>query len=93
MEYIIENKIFILNYQKLKENYNYFCSISNERFLMEIKEAMHLAVFICYLKEIPNEKSLSDVGIIHELIHLINPDPINDIEEIREKFKTYLKLA
>lgn len=93
MIYNLDNKKFELNYNKLKEQYNYFCSLSNEQFLMEIKEALHLAVIICFLKEIPNEKCLSDTGIIHELVHLLTPDPIHDLEEIREKFKTDLKIA
>ncbi len=93
MIYTLDNKKFELNYQKLKEQYSYFCGLSNSQFLMEIKEALHLSVIICFLKETPNGNCLSDTGIIHELVHLLTPDPINDLEEIRAKFKTDLKLA
>lgn len=68
--------------------------LDNE-FLDNLPQALHIACVICYLKEINTENCLSDEGIIHQLIHLLDipDDPIIDIKKIRQLFKEQLKLV
>jgi hypothetical protein len=66
--------------------------MDDETFLKNIVDALHLAAIICYFKEIPNEFSLGEEGIVHELIHLMKADNVRKLSEIREDFKTILKL-
>ena len=95
MQYLVNNKRYNLNYQELKDSYNEFISIPDDEFLDRITQVIHLACVICYLKETPNEYTLSDEGIIHQLVHLIDiPDePMVDIKEIRDNFTEILKLS
>lgn len=95
MEYILDDKKFGFSYQEIKEQYEEFCNLTDEQFINRIAEVLHLACFICWIKEIPSSKCLSDIGIIHELIHLIDlrGEPLVDLQEIRELFKTSLKLV
>jgi hypothetical protein len=69
--------------------------MSDEEFMMNIPSALHLACVICFLKEIPGYVCLSDVGIIHELTHLLHiPDsPTSDLKGIRELFRVQLMLS
>lgn len=95
MEYLSGDKKFSLSYSELKGYYNDFCDMSDSEFLENIHNALHLACVICFLKEVPTSVCLTDTGIIHELVHLSGGeiDPIIDISEIRDLFKTNLKLV
>lgn len=94
MIYLSDGKKFSLSYRELKTHYDYFCRLSDEEFLMNISDALHLACIICWLKEIPSESCLSDTGIIHELIHLLSGQEGTETElhHIRELFRTSLSL-
>lgn len=95
MEYIIENRKYILSYQQLREDYYKFCQMSDEEFMKNLPAAAHLACVICYLKEVPGYVALCDVGIIHELIHLIHIPEGNttSLRDIRKLFEERLRLA
>lgn len=95
MEYIIDDKRFVLSYQELKEEYLRFCKMSDNEFLGNLPAAAHLACIICYVKEIPAQVCLADTGVIHELIHLIHiPDcDLLSLAKIRKLFKESLKLV
>lgn len=89
-----DKKEFNLSYKNLKSEYIRFKDMSNEEFLSNINKAIHLATVISWFKELPNDMTISDIGIIHELIHLLDMpnEPIIDISCIRYKFNNYLKL-
>lgn len=77
MEYICRdfenNQLhFSFSYNKIREEYLNIKNYSNEQFLTNLKEILHTTMLICYIKEIPTYICLSDTGILHELIHLIN---------------------
>lgn len=95
MEYILENKKYIIHYRELREHYINFCSMSDIDFKNNIKEALHLACVICFFKEIPTEICLSDIGIVHELVHMITIGEENTttLKEIRELFRQQLELC
>ena len=95
MDYCVEEGIYSFSYQEIKEHYNKYCNMSDKEFMDDLSGALHLASFICWLKEIPSYNCLSDRGIIHQLIHLLHiPDePLIDIKEIRKQFKKDLLIA
>lgn len=68
--------------------------MSDSEFLENLPDALHLACFICFLKEIPTYVCLTDKGIIHELVHLLKENgTTTSLKEIRELFKITLALA
>jgi hypothetical protein len=94
MIYLSEGKEFIFHYQELKDKYNEFCEMDNDEFCKSSKDALHLAIIICYLKELPTSAVLGDTGIIHELTHLVCGIELSkSIEELRNDFMEILKLA
>lgn len=94
IEYLSDGKKFLLSYQETKEHHYRISQLTDEQFLANLPEAIHLACFICFLKEIPTHACLSDTGIIHELVHLsISPDTsVNNLHDIREMFNKLLEL-
>jgi bacterioferritin (cytochrome b1) len=95
MEYLLANKRYVLHYQELRGQYIEICEMSDEEFLANLPKALHLACIICFVKEIPSYECLSDIGIIHQLTHLIDIQKtvIGELKEIRELFKSSLLLA
>lgn len=94
MKYITDECEYIIHYNVLKEEYERFCSMEDKEFLENILHAAHLSCVISYLKELGAESTIADRGIVHELIHLATLEGyIDKLEEIREKFKTLLKLS
>lgn len=95
MEYLVEGSKYSLSYKQLREHHTRFCGLSDEEFMNELPSALHLATVICYLKELPTYNVLSDKGIIHQLVHLLEqPDePTNDLQEIRQQYQKDLFLS
>jgi len=95
MNYLVEGLQYSLSYSELRDKYMEMIHLSDEEFLQRIPEAAHLACIICYLKETPLEHCLSDMGVIHELIHLmhIKEDTLQDLPRIRLIFKEVLELC
>ncbi len=93
--YLVDDFQYVLSYKKLKDNYETFCLMPDEVFLEKLPSALHLACMICYLKESPLEQSISDTGIIHELVHLLDipEDSTTHLNTIRDKFEKTLKLS
>ena len=71
IEYLSDGSKFSLSYSDLKEHYLNICEMSDSEFLENLPDALHLACFICFLKEIPTYVCLTDKGIVHELVHLL----------------------
>ena len=95
MEYLVDDKKYSFSYEEIREEYERFCDMDDDQFMEELPAALHLACFICYLKEIPTYLCLSDTGIIHELVHLLHiaDEPLIDLKAIRELFEKRLKIA
>ena len=100
MQYFVHDidnnkRSFAFSYQELKQDYEKFNSMSNEDFLKNLPEILHFTCFICYLKEIPTSCCLSDIGILHELIHLLNNIELTNysLDKVRENWNNILKLS
>lgn len=94
IEYLSGGSKFLLSYSDLKDRHLSMCEMSDYEFLKNIPDALHLACFICFLKEIPTYVCLTDKGIIHELVHLLKEDgTTTSLEDIRGLFKSVLTLS
>ena len=94
MEYILEGMKFSYSYKQLKEQYLKFKEMSEEEFFSDIPRLLHFACFVGWIKELGNDCLISDVGIIHELVHLLekNVETVLTKDELRGKFLTILEL-
>ena len=93
MEYILEHDRFNFSYQESKKIFKKFKSLTDDEFILNIKEVLHFACFICFIKEIPTEQCLADGGLIHELIHLNSEiETVNPLGAIRHMFNKQLLL-
>lgn len=93
MTYLVDGKQYKLDYQELKSEWMRFCEMPDEIFIQNAIHAAHLACIICYLKGLGSEATISDRGIIHELIHLATlGDSVIQLVVIREQFKNLLRL-
>lgn len=87
------------SYQESKEEYHRYIRMTDEEFFTHenIICAMHFACFVGWIKEISPEALLSDVGLIHLLVHQlhIGNDPIVQAERnlVRQRFQTLLELV
>lgn len=88
-----EGSQFTIHYRNLKYEYDRFCEMSDEDFLKILPDAAHLACIIGWFKELDNDQTLGDTGIVHELINLITGTGTATLADIRGMFKEYLKLA
>ena len=94
MEYIVDGRKFSLSYTQLRTLYLDALSMTDEAFISDLPNLLHLACAIAYLKEIPASQCISDRGIIHQLVHLLAiSDPVIDLSEIRRQFTIDLCLA
>jgi hypothetical protein len=54
---------------------------------------LHFCCVCAYLKELGVEATVSDKGVIHELIHLASGIPTRPLREIRAQFEEVMRLA
>ncbi len=94
MQYKVYDKEYTLRYRELVEQYNKFVTMSDDEFLSNLPQAAHLACIVGYLKEFDLNESISDEGIIHQIIHLMEcPSGYTEgssVKPIRELFKAKL---
>lgn len=84
---------YSFSYRVVKEDYDKFCNMSDAEFIKALPEALHLACFIAYVKELGPESTIADEGIIHELVHLLTATGQRPLADIRADFKAILRLA
>ncbi len=96
IEYNVGDKKFGCSYQELKEEHLRFVGMTDKQFKKNLPAALHLAVFLCWFKELPSGMVLCDDGIIHQLVHLLHlkNEPIitDQFDDIRNLFNTVLAL-
>lgn len=83
-----------LSFEELEEEFVALVEMNDNNFFKNISRAIHFAVFICYIKQIPSYLCLADEGIIHELVHLLQHGKrggIKKFSSIRKQFKRELK--
>lgn len=100
LEYVYDNgRKFIFSYTQLKDEVDIVLEMTDEEFLNDIPKILHLACYVCFIKEVPSYVCLSDLGIIHQLIHLLHlgqnilNEGLEDITEIRNNFKIWCTLS
>lgn len=93
MIYIVNKKPYSFYYQELKTLYELYSGLSDENFVSTLPNIIHFACIVSYIKELKNEQTLSDEGIIHQLVHLLNGNDTSiTLQEIRDEFDKLLKL-
>lgn len=93
MVHTVNDRKFSFSYCELREHYERLCNLSDEAFLVSLPEALHLACIVGWLKELGPEATIGEVGIVHELVHLLHSGTTTPLEEIRSNFCLLLKLA
>lgn len=95
IEYIENGHKYAFSYSWLRADYEKFVAMSDEEFVENILDVLHCAIYICYIKEIETYRCLSDEGIVHQLIHILDPNIRSDIDlqQVRESFKTVCELV
>jgi len=87
MNYTINDKAYAMNYQELKETFERYSEMTDEAFRVCLPNIIHFACFVSWFKRLSPDQTISDVGIIHQLVHLLTSnDPIVDIKEVRADF-------
>lgn len=70
-EYLLNGETYAFDYQDLKRKFEMYESMSDEEFVADLPNVLHFAVFVCWFKRIPAYGLLSDVGLVHELVHVL----------------------
>ncbi len=101
MEYLVNDKKYLFSYSELKEDYVKYISMSDAKFFSDIPKVLHFVCIVAYIKETPTYILMSDEGLVHQLVHLMDEhtkdEPtVNNKEvkrRIRKDFKLWCELA
>ncbi len=97
MEYTIDGSRYSFNYQNRREDYFRYKEMADKEFVENALKALHFAMHICYVKQCGSESTISDKGVCHQLLHLLDPDcrehALGELAEIRETFNRVCELA
>ena len=100
IEYRQGDHLYTFSYQECRERYGALCAMSDAEFLRHLPQALHLACYICWVKEIPAQVCLADDGIIHELVHALEFGTIDQgggisitTRQLRKQFREQLRLS
>lgn len=90
-----EQLVYDFSYSECKMRYEEYCSLSDDDFIEKLPEILHFSCFVSHLKELHNNMTLSDNGIIHELVHLLHlkDKHYHNLAGIRRQFEEVLKLS
>ena len=94
MYYLVNSKKYSFSYTEMKELYDKYSKYSNKDFLENLPDIIHFSCIISYFKELNNEQTISDEGLIHQLVHLLTipNEPLIEIKEIRNQFNELMRL-
>lgn len=93
MEYIVNKNRYHFSYKELRELYIEFINLTDEAFFSNIPKLLHFISFVAFLKEIDTNTLLSDEGLLHELIHMLNGlEVTTSKEEVRSMFERLMLL-
>ena len=97
MFYIVDDKRYYFKYSDLVGLFSKYEQYTDSEFIDNIVEILHFACFVSYMKGLSLEETLSDEGIVHELVHILHigdePTISSKITEIRNKFNKLLKIC
>jgi hypothetical protein len=99
MEYVVNDfkegeRRYSVSYSELKEFYNNFINLSDADFMKQLPEIIHFACIVSWFKNLPNDATIGDCGIVHELIHVMCNGNGNKyhFKKVRKQFKVMLQL-
>lgn len=87
------NPIFEISYKELKSIYEEILEYTDEEFISKAANILHTCCAIAYFKELSGKHLFSDIGLLHELVHLIIGTRSQPIHEIRKSFKIWMELS
>lgn len=87
-KYKIDNKEYVYDPLMLRFHYNTFTIMCDEEFLENLPKILHFSCFMSFVLKLNHIETLSDKGIIHELVHLSNKGTrqFSEIKKVRDKF-------
>lgn len=91
----LTDRKFSLSYSSLREDYLRYTMMPDDEFLANVVDILHFACVVCFVKEVPTYRTLSDTGVIHELVHLLPTasGTTTPLGEIRQQFDLWFCLA
>lgn len=87
---------YVISYSSLREDFQRYSAMSDDEFRGSLIQVLHFACVVCWFKEKQAQWILSDVGIIHELVHLLEgfyQDNDAQFQKIRQLFNEECQLA
>jgi hypothetical protein len=97
MEYLVGGHRYSFNYQNRREDFLKYKQMSDAEFVENAFSALHFAMHVCYVKDLGCEATISDKGVCHQLLHLLDGDcragVLAKLDEIRASFNTVCELA
>lgn len=77
-EYRLGGHTYSFSYSELKRQYQKYVDLTDEEFMADLPHILHFTVFVCWFKQLQARDLLSDIGLIHELVHLLTLDNYAD---------------
>ncbi len=97
MEYLVDKSRYSFNYQNRHDDFLKYKEMSDAEFVENALPALHFAMHICYVKQMGGEATISDKGVCHQLLHLLDNDcrehALIELDEIRGQFNRVCELA
>lgn len=83
-----ERTVFSIDYDELTREYHLYKNETDEFWLNNLVKILHFSVVACYHTNVDMNNSISDIGIIHELVHMLHiPDePLINLAATRIAF-------
>lgn len=70
-EYRLDGKTYSFSYPDLKTKFERYSKLKDEEFMADLPNILHFTTFVCWFKQLNTRDLLSDIGLIHELVHLL----------------------
>lgn len=95
MVYLVDGSQYHFSYRELQADYHHFSVMLDDEFMRpeNLLKVLHFCCVCAYLKELGVEATVSDKGVIHELIHLALGVSNRPLREIRAQFEEVMRLA
>lgn len=88
-KYRLGDKTYNYDPALLMDTYLRICNYTDDEFLNNLGKILHYSAFMSFVLKLDNKETLSDEGIIHQLIHLLNENTksYTNLADVREKFE------
>ena len=80
-----KDKFYTFSYSELRQMYFKYKNMNDDDFEKNILDILHFSCFVCWVKELPNEVTIGDMGLIHEMVHFLTVKTVS-IKEILALF-------